>query len=304
MKAPLTAWSYEDTARWGSGPHVARHHLQGHPAFSREGLAQLLDRVPREIVHPYTMGADPRRREEWRRGQPTELPGATLLEVVERGRLWLNIVGVGAHDAAIGTLTRELYDEISELVPGFQAHSVRATLIISSPTAQVFYHADNQPNALWHIQGRKRIWVYPQGRRFITDEQLEEIVAGTRDEQLTYRDDLDAHAIELEMSPGDVAWWPQNSPHRVVNTSGLNVSLSTEHRTPQSTRREQIVTSNHVIRRHLPRWHPSTKDRGISTTGKIALGRAARLFLNGRRRYEPVATFIVDSSTEDGVRLL
>lgn len=303
-----TDWGYEDVARWGAGAtgaHVARHRLHEHPALSLDAVADLLDRVPREIVHPYTMGTDPTRTDEWRRGAPTDLPGSELLDLVARGRLWLNVVGVGAVDPEMAALTRALYDEIAELAPGFAPTSVKTTLLVSSPTAQVYYHADNQPNALWHLHGRKRVFVYPLGRRFVTPEHLEEVVAGTSDEQLPYRPELDTHAWTGELEPGQVAWWPQNSPHRVVNLDGLNVSLSTEHRTAASTRREQVVASNHFARHRLGRREPSQAERGVLTEGKIALARVAR------RAARPAAgttgprpTFVVDPSAPDGVRAL
>ncbi|WP_144857971.1 hypothetical protein [Marihabitans asiaticum] len=296
-------WGFDDISDWGRGPHRARHRLHEHPAFQPGALADLLDRVPRDIVHPYTMGSDPARTDQWRRGEVTHLSGAQLLEVVERGRLWLNIVDVGTHDPTIADLTRGLYAEITDLAPGFAPTSVKATLLIASPTAQVYYHADNQPNALWHLRGSKRLFVYPKGQRFITDEQLERIVAGVADEQLPYRPELDQHATVMDLEPGDVAWWPQNSPHRVVNLAGLNVSLSTEHRTAASTRRERITASNHALRRGMPALPPSSTDRGLATSGKIALGRVLRRAIRRTGAPGPPPTFEIDPSCDGGVRL-
>ncbi|NHA01026.1 hypothetical protein G5V59_17165 [Nocardioides sp. W3-2-3] len=99
MRHPnLLPWTHRDITAFGTAPHRAPHRLHESPAFGDEALAALLDRLPREVVHPYTMGEDPADSSQWRRGAPTDLPGATLLEVVARGRLWLNLVGVNRHD--------------------------------------------------------------------------------------------------------------------------------------------------------------------------------------------------------------
>lgn len=295
-------WDFEDITAWGGGPHVAPHRLHESGLFTPEAIADLLDRIPRSIVHPYTMGSDPTRTDEWRRGQATDLPGSDLLDVVAGGRLWLNLVGVGDHDPAIGRLVAELYDEIAELVPGFAPRSVKATLLISSPGAQVYYHADNQPNALWHLAGTKRVWAYPRGPRFVTAAALEKVVAGVSDEQLPYRQDFDASARVIDLEPGQVAWWPQNSPHRVVNTSGLNISLSTEHRTAASTRREQVVAANHLLRTSLGRQRPSEVEDGLGASAKIAVARAARRLVRETPAAGPAPSFAIDPSMPDGVR--
>ena len=137
MSAPSLPWSYEDIDAFGARPHVAPHHLHDDPRFTDDALAELLDRLPREAIQPYTMGEDPGRPGEWRRGAPTQLSGKELLEVVGRGRLWLNLVGVNRHDAEINRLVENLYAEIADLVPGFSPLEVKATLLISSPTAMV-----------------------------------------------------------------------------------------------------------------------------------------------------------------------
>ena len=64
----------------------------------------------------------------------------------------------------------------------------RGTLLISSPRALVYYHADGPASALWHIRGRKRIWIYPAlDGRYIQRELLEDIFAGVRHEYLPVR---------------------------------------------------------------------------------------------------------------------
>ncbi|HWJ11939.1 MAG TPA: hypothetical protein VNS46_21330 [Nocardioides sp.] len=299
----LLPWRHPDIAGFGVRPHRAPHRLHERPEFEDAALARLLDRLPREVVHPYTMGRDPARPEQWRRGAPTDLPGSVLLDLVAHGRLWLNVVGVNRHDAAVGRLVDELYAEIGALVPGFVPRAIKATLLISSPTALVYYHADNQPNILWHLRGRKRAYVYPRSDRFASQADLEKVVAGATDEELPYDRSYDEHADVLDLEPGQAAWWPQNSPHRVENLDGLNVSLSTEHWTADSLRREHVWTANHYLRTTARRIPRSTRERGVVPAAKVAtmrLGRRTGLLSVGQRR-APEPSFSVAPAAPDGV---
>lgn len=305
----LLDWTDQDAAAWsptqGGLPHRAGHRLARTGLFEDVALIALLDTIPRGSVHAYTMGQDPVATEQWQRGKTSMLPGADLLDVVRRGQLWLNIVRVHEGDRGLNEVVTQLYREIAGRAPGFTSTDVSATLLVSSPTAQVYYHADNQPNALWHVRGRKRVYVYPSGEPFLSTEDLEHIVSGDRDEQLPYRREFDDSATVLELEGGQVGWWPQNRPHRVENVDGLNVSLSTEYRTVESTRREHVWTANHYARAltHRPTW--STVETGLTPAAKVTLMRAGRK-IAGRRPagIGPLPTFEIDPAEPHGVRSL
>ncbi|HYG92239.1 MAG TPA: hypothetical protein VD859_01520 [Nocardioides sp.] len=301
--ADLLPWRFDDIAAFGSRPHVASHRLNEHPLFTNDSLAELLDRVPRSTVHTFTMGDDPLRLDDWRRGVETDLPGKELLEIVERGRLWLNLVGINRQDAEVARLVDEVYDEVRALVPGFNPIRVSAALIISSPGAMVYYHADNQPNLLWHIRGRKRAYVYPCSERFVSKENLERMVAGATDEELPFDAGYDDHAAVLDLDPGQVAWWPQNSPHRVQNLDSMNVSLSTEHWTRSSLRREHVWTANYYLRTRLGQAPRSTRERGVLPAAKVAAMRIGRRVgvLDPGERQGARPSFRVDPSVPSGI---
>lgn len=263
MTGALVTWAAGDAARFGCEPAKAGHRLHESALFGDAALADLLDRMPPDQVHAYTMGDDPGDHSKWQAVRPAGVPGADLLEAVRRGRLWLNVLRVNDVDARYAALIRRAYREVGELVPGFAPTAVSATVLISSPAALVHYHADGQPNLLWHLRGRKRVWVYPAlDPRFLSTRDLQRIFAGASDEFVPYRPAWDEQATVLDLEPGEVVWWPQNSPHRVTNTGGVAVSLSTEHRTWATTRREHVWAANRVLssRFHLP--VSSTKERG------------------------------------------
>jgi hypothetical protein len=273
----LLTWSADEAARYGREPLRAGHRLHESALFADEALVELLDRMPAERLHVYTMGDDPRDHAQWRAVRYPGVGGRDLLEAVRRGRLWLNLLRVQDADYRYEVLIRRVYAELADRVPGFDPQSITATMLISSPGAMVHYHADAQPNLLWHIRGRKQVWIYPAlDPRFLSTENLQRIFAGEADEFVPYQRAWDERATVFELEPGQVASWPQNAPHRVVNTIGLNVSLSTEHRTRASARREYVWAANLLLSRrfHLP--FSSTKESGPWSAVKATCYRILR----------------------------
>jgi hypothetical protein len=98
------------------------------------------------------------------------------------------------------------------------------------------------------------VWVYPGDERFAPREWVEMIFTRESDDDLPYRPEFDQHATACDLHPGEMLTWPQNRPHRVENVSGLNVSLTTEHYTPEAMKKRMTYLSNRYLRKwfHLP----------------------------------------------------
>jgi hypothetical protein len=304
----LIASSAEELAGFGQRTFVAGHNFASLPLFSDDGIADLLDRHPREDLYVMTMGKDPA-RPDWRHGDPGALSGAALLEAVRRGRLWLNIKRVGVHHAAYRDLIEGLYAEIAAKVPGFRPIWTAGTMLVSSPGAMVFYHLDAPPNMLWHIRGVKRVWVYPgDDERFVPRESLSRIMAGEADEGLAYDPSFDASAAVIDLHPGEVATWRQNAPHRIVNGNNLNISLSTEHLTPRMRRRINVFRANRLLHGGLGLPVRSVATEGPAARAKeiIYYGVRAAQKLAGKRQVGHVVpvSFRVDLSAPDCIAAL
>jgi hypothetical protein len=264
-------------ASFGRVPVAGRHGLATHALFSDAALVELLDHHPREDLHALSMGVDPLRPEENRLALHDGVGGAELLRAVRDGRLWLNVTRVDRADARYGELIRALYAELAAQVPGFAPDATQGTLLISSPDALVYYHADGPANALWHIRGRKRVWVYPAlDGDYVPRELLEDIIAGVRHEYVPYQAAFDAGARVYDLEPGDWLHWPQNAPHRVTNLQGINVSLSTEHFTRASRRRARVYRANRFLRTRLGWRNLSAREDGALALAKAVAHRAAR----------------------------
>jgi Cupin-like domain len=241
-----------------------RHELASSALFSDAALAKLIDEHPRQDLHVHTMSGtneDP----SYRDADVGSLCGADVLSAIRRGRIWLSVVHVEERPA-YGELLGALYGELEAQTKIRTLEGTRlANLLISSPTAEVFYHADAQPNVLWHIRGRKQLIVYPPwDSRFLSQENRELCLLGMLMDD-AYRSELDRDATTFHMAPGDAVTWPQSTPHRVVNVEGLNVSISSEHHTVASKRRQRVAAANWFFRNRL-----GLPMRSLHTDGAVA----------------------------------
>jgi hypothetical protein len=303
MGTPQVNVTDSGRADFGRQSFTATHDLHRHDLFSDAALIELLDRFPRQHLYAYTMGRDPMRPDENRLALHEGVSGAELLRAVRNGCLWLNVTRIDRADAGYKALIEQLYERLHAQVPGFEPLGCQGTLLISSPQALVYYHADAAASALWHIRGRKRIWIYPAlDERYMKRELLEDIFAGVRHEYLPYEHSYDDAAIAYDLEPGDWITWPQNAPHRVTNLDGVNVSLSTEHFTVASRRRARVYIANRFLRTRLRVRNPSEHETGALAFAKTFAHRVAnRLGLDPLtyRRYVPAMR--IDPDAPGGV---
>lgn len=263
-------------ADFGVHPLVATHNLHRSDLFTDAALIDLLDHFPRQYLYALTMGNDLTRTEN-RLALNQGVSGADLLRAVKNGRLWLNITRVDRADRRYRVLIDQLYAQLSAQVSGFMPDSSQGTLLISSPGALVYYHADGPASVLWHIRGRKRVWVYPAlDERYMQREFLEDIIAGVRHEYLPYEHAYDRAAVRYDLEPGQWVAWPQNAPHRVTNLDSVNVSLSTEHFTRESRRRARVYVANRFFRTRFGLHNLSAREQGPVATIKTVVHRLAR----------------------------
>lgn len=284
------------------------HNLLDTGLFQDEALIQLLDHHPAQDIHVTTMttSTDPDQLiSDWRVGTTEGLSGKEILSAVHKGHLWLNIKRLAENAPVFQSLLGSIYQELAQTLSCPAPKWQRATLLISSPAASVYYHADSIPNLLWHIRGKKTVFVYPSDSRFASPQQLELICSGESEEKLDYRADFESFAQQLDLTPGQALLWPQNSPHRVVNTSGLNVSLSTEHITPEARQKVNLLRANRLIRRLgvQPKMNPP----GSLTCGAKQGIAVCQTVLKKVLRKAPISfdltpTFIVDPNAELGYR--
>ena len=301
---PLVQVCAADRVAFGRRPVIAQHDLHRCRLFEDAALIDLLDDFPREHLYVFAMGSDPGHPEENRLVVNRGVSGAALLRAVKSGRLWLNVTRIDRADDRFRLLIDDLYAGLATQVPGFAPHLTQGTLLISSPRALVYYHVDGPASALWHIRGRKRVWVYPAlDTRFVEQEALEDIFAGARHEYLPFQAAFDAAAWVCDLEPGQCLTWAQNAPHRVMNLDGLNVSLSTEHFTRGSRSRARVYSANRFFRTRFGLRDLSTNEAGVVAAAKTVVHWMARRtgLDRGSSAKRHVATLRIDANAADGV---
>jgi hypothetical protein len=300
---PVVRLSAADKADFGRRPLLASHDLHQNELFSDAALIDLLDHFPRQHLYALTMGDDLARTDDNRLVLHDGVSGAELLRAVRNGRLWLNITRVDRADARYRALIDQLYAQLAAQAPGFAPVASQGTLLISSPHAIVYYHADGPASALWHIRGRKRIWIYPAlDERFVRRELLEDIFAGVRHEYLPYENAYDEAAVVYDLEPGQWATWPQNAPHRVTNLDSVNVSLSTEHFTRQGRWRARVYAANRFFRTRLGARNLSARENGPAAVMKTVIHRlASKAGLDPLQIKRHVPSMRVDPDAPGGV---
>ena len=300
----LTDWDAAKADVFGQQPIVAQHTLHQRPMFSDEGLADLLDRYPREAFGLFTMDNRPEAgADTFRHGSPGEHSGAEILEAVKRGRLWINLRNANAHLPEYAELCDDMFGELDAKTPGLKTSKRDVGVLISSPNARVFYHLDIPLVTLWQIQGEKTMYVYPTGAEFASDEQVEGVLLGETEEEIDYDPSFDARAQKIVLTPGLMATWPQTAPHRIDNSDCMNVSLSCEFMTLSATIHANALWYNAQARRKRGA-NPSIERNGAATKfSKAAMAQVQKRFTkaaSGADKPEP--TFVLDPNAENAVR--
>ncbi len=302
-------WTPEEYASFGLIAQVNKHRYHTMPLFEDDALIELLDNYPRKWLQAFTMGDDPADSSDWKCVDINESStGEDLWNAVQNGKLWYNITHIEKYSSDFAAIIEGMYAQLGERCPHLQNPSANySTLLISSPKAQVYYHLDAEPNMLWHLRGQKKIWVYPaMDTDFVPQNYLEDIYAGEIDENIPYDPAFDHSATEYLLSPGDVASWPHNGPHRIVNLD-MNVSLATSYYTPIVYKRQYVQLANRFVLRGL-----GLKRRGMQEDGVVpALKRFSYRAINKVKpfkRTDRSATYVtdlqVDPNGEQGLRKL
>ena len=301
--APIfTDWQPARHGGFGSEISNIGHSLTDTGLFSDDALADLIDRTPRGDYAVSTMDPtshDPKTRRE---GVIDGLAGRDVVDAIRNGHIWLNLRNVADNVPAFRELLDGIYAELEARLPGQHFFKQKMTILISSPSVRVGYHCDVPGQTLWQVRGRKRVWVYPNKAPFLPQDGLERILLGEAHEvSLRYEAAFDDHAEVIDLEPGRMVTWPHNAPHRIVNYDCLNVSVTTEHWTPELRNAYAVNYANGLLRRSFGLKRLSQDARRVGSLPKVALAAAHKLTgLQKGRRHKPTIDFRVDPAAPGG----
>ncbi|MBU1273159.1 MAG: cupin-like domain-containing protein [Alphaproteobacteria bacterium] len=211
-------------------------------------LAAVLDRYPAELFDINLYDYDDAGQVSLRTGARGRLSGEDLLEAIKQGRLWVNLRGVETAWPELWAAAMKDFAAIQATYPGLRAVRNAGQLILSSPKARVPYHFDAAGVVLFHLRGRKRLFVYPGDERHLPERSMEQVVARQTTEELPYDLAFENDAQIMDLEPGRALTWPLYAPHRVENLDRFCVSLSMDFQTWPSRFRNGALFTNAVIR--------------------------------------------------------
>ncbi len=244
----VTQWGAEQTQTFQKDVTIFQHSLTETGLFSDQALADLLDQHPSDLLDVCTRGHnnDPEYPNALRTGDFRGLSGQELIEAAKNGWVWINMRRAMNVHPDYKAVMDEMYAELSDQ-SGVKVFNPYGGILITSPVARTPYHFDKTEVVLWHIRGKKRLYVYPLEEKFISDLNFEELLVNPIKEDLPYRAGFDADAKIVDLAEGEAITWPLNSPHRVENST-FCVSVTTEYSTRASGMKNAAMLANAAMR--------------------------------------------------------
>ncbi|MBB6509792.1 MULTISPECIES: hypothetical protein [Rhizobium] len=296
----IANWEDRHARLFGNEIVKLNHRLLETGLFSREAVGKLIERCPDSEFGLESMSDDitnPSRLYGVRNG----ISGAEALAAVEKGRMWMNIRRVMDWAPEYGRLLDTIFSEFAGRMPGFETFKRNLGVLVSSPNANVFYHADIQGQSLWQIEGSKRVYLYPRSEVFLRPMQVEKILLRETDEKMPYETWFDEYATAVDLHPGEMVTWPLYAPHRVQNHDCMNISVTMEHWTKQIWNSYAVHYGNGVFRRTLGVKGLSTENSGLHVYPKAVAAFAWKKA--GKQKKGDVVVkrdFKLDASAEGG----
>ena len=294
----LTDWSADKTARFQKAILDFRHDLASTGLFTDAALTDLLRRHPSELLDVCTMSHnDPRFPNRFRTGDFRGVAPETLLAAARSGKVWINVRNAMNVHADYRAVLERMYGELAERT-GSAAFNAKGGVLISSPIARVPYHVDKTETILWHVRGKKRIYLYPRSDDFIPDASYEATLTDLINDDLPYHASMDASATVIDLEEGQALTWPLNSPHRVDNST-FCVSVTTEYSTRESAIKNATMMTNAMLRARFGLNPSFERDGPLARRTKSLMGRALnRVGLIPKSSRPDMVTFRVDAGVE------
>ncbi len=226
-------------------PVVDDHGLATSSLFRPEVIRELLGRVPREAVEIRTAtGVVPRQSDRVHDLSPVE-----ALDALARRPLWINVHHVERYDSSFARLLSRRRAELGRRWPALARRSSGAGchLLLASPQASVHFHADPDHNVLHQIRGSRSVITYPCAT---LPESQRELLAATGDLSRTRRTSAAERLARpaVLLGPGQAIHLPVFTPHRVLVSDEVSISLSVGSVTDDARRLHRVQAIDHRLR--------------------------------------------------------
>lgn len=255
----LTNWTEEHTQKFQKDMFIVKHNLNETGLFTDEALVDLLDRHPRSHLDVCTIADHEIFQGKFRTGDVRNVDGKTLIEAARAGSIWMNVREAMNMHPEYKIVLDKMYADLARC-SGKRHFNARGSILITCPTAQTPYHCDPTETILWHVHGKKRMYLYPRTEEFLPDESYERVLYCDNEDYLPYDKKMEAGAKIFDLTDNDMITWPLNAPHRVENSSYC-VSVTAEYASPQSGFKNAVMYTHAVMRQKAglnPSWKKSS----------------------------------------------
>jgi len=285
-----------------------QHNLSQNDLFVDTSLAHLIDIARAHGPDFYTLGSlgEDGFGQKWQTGILGDMSGTDVLAAIKKGHLWLQLQGLKEIAPEYFALAEQGFADLKKLDPSFDYHKLRCNVLISSPTARVLCHLDCAEVVLWHIRGRKRIYLYDLTKQeFASELTIEKVILRETQEDIPYKPEWDEKADIYDLEPGQAVNWPLFWPHRIDNIEGLNVSMQTEFYSSKGVRQYGVRFANGVLRRKAGLSQLSTSIAGPVSLAKTGLGfLAKKLALHKQAERKIVSHFAIDQGKIGSIKMI
>ncbi len=231
-----------------------RHRLADHPLFKIPRLLELCRRIkqskePKRLAVFRASRGSPQTKfiELTREQDPSEVIG----ELPEGDKL-LRLSCAQEYDDQYRSLHERILEEVDTL-SGFALRPEigwsSMTILLSSPGIITPYHIDHQSNLLFHLRGRKNIWLFdPRDRRVLSESAIERYYGGDT-YAADYQEELQGEGTLYELMPGAAVHNPPLAPHWVRNGNEVSVSMSINYSLREYEASARVYQVNRYLRR-------------------------------------------------------
>lgn len=273
------------------------HRLSELPVFTDAGLADLLDRYPREAIRVTTMGENPSHPNQLQVGVLGGQTGQELINLVRVGRLRIQLRDVVLHSPMLDSVVQRLCFEMMECQPGLRTSEHSGVLEISSPGAIDYFRIDLEPNVFWQVRGSRNVSTYRLSEPCVSERTLNQMIVGATNRPLYFEPAFDDLAVVYSLIGGQALGLPHLTPYRTVNDDSLNVALTTSYCTQKTKQTIGVRRVNHMLASILP--YLSTMNGLCMRVLKGGLARFLDRANHAEWGLEP--TFLVDSKSPNCV---
>ncbi len=276
MSDMLKDWTEDHSASFQKEILPFKHGLNDTGLFTDEALITLLNKHPDNLLDVCTMGnlECDLYPNKFQTGDARGVDGKVLLDAAKAGKVWINVrQGMNIHPEYKAVLD-QMYGGIADKT-GKKAYNANGGILISSPIAKVPYHFDKTETILWHVRGKKSMYLYPLTEKFIPDHAYEATMLSDLEDDLPYLPEYDDEATVVDFEEGQALSWPLNMPHR-VNNKTFCVSVTTEYSTRESGMKNAAMIANATLRHRFGIDSSYRKSGPINRQLKSVFGRVIR----------------------------